>query len=50
MKRLLFLDFDGVLHSVFLRAEWVALDDLTTAWPSVERLALCDDGFRDAYE
>lgn len=31
-------------------AQWVALDDLTTAWPTTERLVLCFDGFRDAEE
>lgn len=31
-------------------AQWIALDDLTTAWPTTERLVLCFDGFRDAEE
>lgn len=31
-------------------AQWIALDDLTTAWPTTERFVLCFDGFRDAEE
>lgn len=29
---------------------WIALDDLSTCWPEVERLFWCNDGFREREE
>lgn len=31
-------------------ANWIAMDDLTTAWPSLDRLVLCSDGVRQPEE